>query len=110
MKFSTVAIVVVLSLAGFSGAMPAHEGNVPAAGSSHASSGTQTRSETNAERLSRGLPPMKPRSMQATRTEVKRQGPSGMRRRQEPSPGTGNQRRASIRTNKRDRYAGVYGA
>ncbi|KAI5892851.1 uncharacterized protein SCHCODRAFT_02502968 [Schizophyllum commune H4-8] len=108
MKFSTVATIVVLSLAGFSGAMPARGENAPAVRAENAreihptpATASPTTPETNAQRLSRGLPPLKPRSMGATHTEVKRQGPSGMRR------------RAPVRANlnsKRDRYAGVYGA
>ncbi|KAL1727853.1 hypothetical protein EV714DRAFT_238461 [Schizophyllum commune] len=116
MKFSTVATIVVISLAGFSGAMPAREENAPAIRAENAqemrptpASASPNTPETNAQRFARGLPPLKPRSMRATRTEVKRQGPSGMRRRAEPS---GMRRRAprANRNSKRDRYAGVYGA
>ncbi|KAL1752458.1 hypothetical protein FB107DRAFT_293127 [Schizophyllum commune] len=108
MKFSTVATIVVVSLAGFSSAMPARGVNAPAMRAVNtqeipatSAAGSPTTPETNAERLARGLPPLRPRSMQATRTEVKRQGPSGMRRR---GPIRGNS------NNKRDRYAGVYAA
>ncbi|KAL1746423.1 hypothetical protein HDZ31DRAFT_72902 [Schizophyllum fasciatum] len=79
---------------------------------------------TNAQRMARGLPPLKPRSM-GSPTVAKRQGPSpgGTRRRRstdedEPtrverrqtSPGVGGQRRSTRMQNKRDRYAGVYGS
>lgn len=77
MKFSTVATIVVLSFAGFSGAMPARGENAPAVRAENAreirptpATASPTTPETNAQRLARGLPPLKPRSMGATRESL----------------------------------------
>ncbi|KAI5834068.1 hypothetical protein EV122DRAFT_284258 [Schizophyllum commune] len=96
MKFFVVSMVIAFVLATLAAAMPVQDINSRAA---------QAVQETNAQRLARGLPPLKPRAM-GTPTEAKRQAPSAMRR-QAPSA----QRRAPGRLayrSDRDRYAGIY--
>ena len=106
-------MVIAFVLATLAAAMPVRDINSRAA---------QAVQETNAQRLARGLPPLKPRAMctrehspfaptgpvliSSVATEAKRQAPSAMRR-QAPSA----QRRAPGRLayrSDRYRYAGIY--
>ncbi|KAL1746424.1 hypothetical protein HDZ31DRAFT_34131 [Schizophyllum fasciatum] len=94
MKFFVVSMAIALLLATLATAMPVAESRAP-----------QAVQETNAQRLARGLPPLKPRTM-GTPTEFRRQAPSAMRR-QAPSAMRRSPGRAAYRS-PRDRYAGVY--
>ncbi|KAL1694987.1 hypothetical protein GGG16DRAFT_100030 [Schizophyllum commune] len=121
MKFSLIAAIAALLVVSFVTATPVR---VFGAARNADATLTERSSEgmTNAQRMARGLPPMKPRNLSATRTVDRRQasqGAGGQRRRRdvdEPtrvdrrqtSQGAGGQRRSLPRMQKRDRYAGVY--
>ncbi|TRM70108.1 hypothetical protein BD626DRAFT_563794 [Schizophyllum amplum] len=116
MKFTLIAAVAALLLVTIVGSSPVRVFGAARAiqGKAEDVSERSTDTLTNAQRLARGLPPMKPRFLTGP-TAVKRQAPSNMRRRDDPTvvkrQAPSNMRRAPGRVTYRsesDRYSGVY--
>ncbi|KAI5889287.1 uncharacterized protein SCHCODRAFT_02585479 [Schizophyllum commune H4-8] len=126
MKFTLIAAIAALLVASFVSASPVRVfGAVRNVQANDATlTGRAPEGLTNAQRMARGLPPMKPRSLSTSPTAAKRQTsavpPGGRRRRsfedEEATPVERRQtsavppggRRSVPRMQKRDRYAGVY--
>ncbi|KAL1672140.1 hypothetical protein EV122DRAFT_271903 [Schizophyllum commune] len=125
MKFTLISAIAALLVASFVSASPVRVfGAVRNANSDATLTDRAPEGMTNAQRMARGLPPMKPRSLSASPTVAKRQTsplpPGGRRRRnvedeeatrverRQTSPVPPGGRRSVPRMQKRDRYAGVY--